>query len=155
VPPTLEGGTRVGGPTGARGRAVGVAGMRDLTRVHVRGAARARELVAALGRDAVPLKRFHAGGDGATALFVRDDLPDWPAVRARLGDAVIEEDLAAATVVGEGIGSDPALLARALEVSGADVAGFDASPLRLTLYVTPARLDDVVRALHKVFIGTP
>jgi aspartate kinase len=146
-PPALEGGTRVGAPTGARG-AVGVAGLRDLTRV--RG--RARELVAALGRERVPLMRLGCDGDLATALFVRDDLPDWPAVRARLGDVGVEEDLAAASVVGEGIGSDPACLARAIEVVGPEIHGFDAAPLRLTLYVAPARLDDAVRALHRAFI---
>src|SRR5262249_31392562 len=124
-------------------------GMRDLTRVRGRTA----ELVAALGRDRVPVKRLTSDGDTATALFVRDDLPDWPAVRARLGDAAIEEDLAAATGGGEGLGADPAALLRALEaVRGAE--GFDASPLRLTLYVAPARLDDAVRALHRAFIET-
>lgn len=151
-PPALEGGTRVGGPAGERRGAVGVAGMRDLTRVRVRGGARARELVQALARDGVPLKRLSCDGDGATVLFVRDDLPDWPSVRARLGDAVIEEDLAAATVVGEGIGGDPTCLARALDAVRGELAGFDASPLRLTLYLAPAHLDDAVRALHKTFI---
>src|SRR5262249_23709782 len=110
-PPALEGGTRVGAPTGERG-AVGVAGLRDVTRVRGRGL----ELVAALGRERVPLVRLGCDGDVATALFVRDDLPDWPAVRARLGDAAVsvEEDLAAASVVGEGIGGDPTCLLRAL-----------------------------------------
>jgi hypothetical protein len=32
------------------------------------------------------------------------------------------------------------------------VVGHDASPLRLTLYVAPPRLDDLVRVLHKTFV---
>jgi len=149
----LEGGTRVAGPTGTRRGAVGVTGMRDLTRVRVE-AGRARELAAALERDGVALKRFSVDGSGASAVFVRDDLPDWPAVRARLGAAQIEEDLAAASVVGEGVGADPACLRRALEAArGVEILGVDASPLRLTLYLPPARLDEVVRSLHRVFIA--
>ena len=157
-PPGLDSGTRVGGPpTGAGGPgagAVGVAGMRDLTRVT--GAA--GELLAALARDAVPVKRLTCDGASATALFVRDDVPDWPAVRARLlvrlPAAHIEEDVAAASVVGEGIGADPRCLARALEAArGVEVVGWDASPLRLSLYVAPARLDEVVRELHRRFVA--
>jgi aspartate kinase len=153
-PPALEGGTRVAGPTGARRGAVGVAGMRDLTRVRVE-ASRARELLVALERDAVALKRLVVDGSGnASAVFVRDDLPDWPSVRARLGAAQIEDDLAAASVVGEGVGADPSCVRRALEAArGVEVLGLDASPLRLTLYVPPARLDDVVRSLHRAFIA--
>jgi aspartate kinase len=157
-PPGLEGGTRVGGP-GPEGRgAVGVTGMRQLTRASTR--ARGAALLAALRADRVPLKRLVVDGDAAVALFGRDDVPDWPAVRGRLvaaleGELALEEDLAAATVVGEGIGCDPACVSRALEAArgaGAEVLRHDASPLRLTLYVAPARLDDVVRALHQAFL---
>ena len=154
-PPALDGGTRVGGPPvsgGARGCAV--TGMKDLTRV--RASARlAGELRASLARDGVALKRFAADEQGATAVFTRDDLPDWPSVRARLPEGCqIEEDLAAASVVGEGVGSDPTSLERALAAAkqlGAELVGHDASPLRVTLYLAPAKLDELVRALHKVF----
>jgi aspartate kinase len=169
--PGDEGGTRVGGPrreSGARSDdpavlpvAVGVTGMTDLVRVRVRGAAAARELLAALGRDGIALKRLAAEAEGAVAVFARDDLPDWPAVRGRLrralGDALValEEDLAAATVVGAGVGGDPASLERALATAARhdlEVLGHDASPLRITLYLAPARLDELVRALHRAFI---
>jgi hypothetical protein len=129
--------------------------MRDLTRV--RG--RAPELLAALAHDDVLVKRLAHDGDAgqATAVFVRDDLPDWPSVRSRLPAAVtIEEDLAAATVVGEGVGSNPRSLVAALEAArGVEVLGWDASPLRLSLYVAPSRLDEVVRSLHRRFIAEP
>jgi aspartate kinase len=151
-PPGGEGGTRVGGPTGQERGAVGVTGLRELTRVRAAGA----ELLALLAREAVPLKRFVLEDGRATAVFTRDDLPDWPSVRARLpAGAVVEEGLAAASVVGEGIGAQPSCLARALDAAraaGLEVAGADASPLRLSLLVAPARLDDLVRALHRTFL---
>jgi aspartate kinase len=162
-PPLAQGGTRVGGEGGGERRgAVGVAGLRDLTRVHVKGG-RGADLLAALARDAVPLKRIVHHADGATALFARDDLPDWPAVRGRLratlgSDLVAcEEEVAAATVVGEGIGSDPLSIQRALAVAkqlGIELDGHDASPLRITLYLAPRRLDELVKALHAEFIQT-
>jgi aspartokinase len=103
----------------------------------------------------VALKRFRAEAELQHALFGREDLPDWAAVRARLGEVTLEEDLAAATVVGEGLGADPNSLVRAYEAArraGVEVTGCDASPLRLTLYGAPARLDDLVRALHAEFL---
>ena len=147
---------------GGRGQAVGVTGMRDLVRVRVRGAARGPDLAAALARDGVALKRFFGDAGGATAVFARDDLPDWPAVRARLAAALgqdlasLEEDLAAATVVGEGIGSAPGGLERVLDVArrlGVELSGHDAAPLRLTVYLSPRRLDELVEALHRELIG--
>src|SRR6185295_7357879 len=75
-PPVKEGGTRVGATEGERRGAIGVTGMKDLTRVIARGA-RAGELVSALLRDRVPLKRLSAHGEVVTCVFVRDDLPDW------------------------------------------------------------------------------
>ena len=152
---TAGGGTRVGDPGPRRG-ATGVAGMRQLTRVHVKDG-RGAELLEALARDRVPLKRLVHHAAGATALFARDDVPDWTAVRARLQAALgaslvaCEEDVAAATVVGEGIGSDPATVERVLAVArrlGIELDGHDASPLRITLYLAPRRLDELVRALH-------
>jgi aspartate kinase len=186
--PGAEGGTRIGGPGPLRRKgvmAVGVAGMKNLTRVRVRGTACGRRLLEALAKDAVPLKRFSSDHDGATALFTRDDVPDWAAVKARIQTACgadltsCEEALAAATVVGEGIGSDPASLSLALAAAsgaGIEVTGFDGSPLRLTLYVSPTgvedaggprsgsagrggregsqrpMIDEVVRLLHRAFI---
>jgi aspartate kinase len=161
--PNQAGGTRVGGPGAERERrgALGVTGMRELTRLHVKDG-RGPELMAALSRDSVPLKRVVHHADGTTAIFARDDVPDWPAVKGRLaaalGPALVacEEDVAAATLVGEGIGSDPATVERALGVArrlGIELGGHDASPLRITLYAPPRRLDELVKALHSEFLG--
>jgi aspartate kinase len=144
--PPGAGGTEVGPATGG---SVSVTGARGLVRA--RGG---RELCAALRRDGVAALRLTVDGDAVTAVFSRENLPDWPLVRGRLGAASLEEDLAAATVVGEGIGSDPHSTGRALDVArslGIEIVGADASPLRVTLWTSPARLDDLVRALHKEF----
>ncbi len=153
-----EGGTRIGGPAPHGRGAVGVTGMQELVRVRVRGGAQGgTRLAELLGGEGVRLLRFAADEAGALALFSTDDLPDWPLMRARLaahfGDALIgcDEGLAAATAVGEGLGSDARALAQVLgraRALGIEPSGFDASPLRLTLYVPPARLNELVFALH-------
>ncbi|MBI4511451.1 MAG: aspartate kinase [Deltaproteobacteria bacterium] len=161
--PGAGGGTRVGAQSGVETRrgAVGVTGLRDLTRVGVRGQDGGRELLALLCAETVPVVRIASGEEGALALFMRENIPDWAKVKARLLSALephgvtCEEDLAAASVVGEGIGTSADGLARALEVArkeGQAVLGFDSSPLRLTLCVAPASLDTLVRALHREFI---
>jgi aspartate kinase len=158
-----EGGTRIGGPAGEARGAVGVTGMNDLVRVRVRGGEAAGEALATLlGAEGVRVLRLAADESGALALFSTDDLPDWSRVRGRLestfgGDQVtFDEGLGAVTAVGEGLGSDARALGRALSRAralGVTVLGFDASPLRLTLYVPPASLPLLVPALHAEFVA--
>jgi aspartate kinase len=152
-----EGGTRIGGPSPEARGAVGVAGMKDLVRARVHGAVAGQALVDLLGREGVRLLRVAVDDEGATALFPTDDLPDWPRVRAALAaaGARLEEGLAAVTAVGQGLGSDPRALTQALVSAaslGIEVDGCDAAPLRLTLLVPPARVDELTRALHAVFV---
>jgi aspartate kinase len=153
-----EGGTRIGGPAPEARGAVGVAGMTDLVRVRVRGGAPLAEW---LGTHGVRVLRLAADEHGASALFSTDDLPDWPRVKAALTTAFAaevscEEGLAAVTAVGEGLGSDARALGRALATAarlGIEVLGFDAAPLRLTLYVPPGRVNELVAALHGDFVA--
>jgi len=66
-----------------------------------------------------------------------------------------EEGLEVASVVGEGLGDDPSHLARVLalmEQEAFPVHSVDTSPMRLSLFLHPGQLDDVVRALHQAFI---
>jgi aspartokinase len=66
-----------------------------------------------------------------------------------------EEDLEAATVVGEGLGDDPDHLTGALALVDSlklPLHSVDTAPMRLTLFLRPGRLDDTVRALHQRFI---
>jgi len=181
-PPDREGGTRIG-PAAAG--TVAVTGMRGLVRV--RGG---RDLADQLAREGVSVLRLSIEASGTSAVFSKENLPDWFQVRGRLGEITpssemtpsrasegartrpwseaqpsdperaperasemtIDDDLAAATVVGEGVGSDPARLLRALDAArgcGAEILGAEASPLRLTLWTRPDKLDELVRALHE------
>jgi hypothetical protein len=132
-------------------------------RVRVRGGAHGATLAETLGAEGVRVLRLAADADGASALFSTDDLPDWTRVKTRLGEIfgpdliACEEGLAAATAVGEGLGSDARALGKALaraRALGLEPLGFDASPLRLTIYIAPARLNELVFALHELLVAT-
>jgi len=141
----------------AKRRATGVTGSKDLTRVTLRGGAdRLVELLKAFDRDGIAPRSLDRSEAETVVTFGRIDLPDWAAVRRRLGetfgnDLSIEDHLGSVSVVGHGVGSDPTL---ALDVTalaagaGAVLRGINASPLRLTLLVDVARVDELVRTLH-------
>jgi hypothetical protein len=135
--------TRVGGPPVERRGALAVTGSPRVVCV-VGGDA----LLAILAEEGVTLRQAAPG----EARFVRDDLPDWPRVEARLaaaGAALREEG--EVTVVGPGVGSDARVIARAL-AAAAPTLGFSASPLRLTVHVATERVDEVTRALHAALL---
>jgi aspartate kinase len=153
---TDGGGTRVGAePSGAR--AAGVACGRNLTRLRLDGSA--GELGAVLAEARVAMWRLDDDGDGAVAVFARDDLPDWAelarTLRSRFGARLeIDDDLAAVSVVGANLGSaDRAAgaLAAAAQL-GVEVLGVDTSPLRLTLLVRPPAVAELAGALHEAFV---
>jgi aspartate kinase len=130
--------TRVGVESERRG-ALAVTGTRRVTQV-----AGGRRVLALLAEERVTLRHALPG----LVRLVRDDVPDWPRVERRLVDdgARVSEE-GAVTVVGPGVGADAAAIARALEAAGAPL-GFDATPLRLTVYVAPDAVDEVTRRLH-------
>jgi aspartate kinase len=136
--------TRVGGDVKHERRgAVAVTGTRRVTVVQG-----GRETLRIVEEEAITLRAAAPG----VVRFVRDDVPDWPRVEGRFAGAgarVAEEG--EVTVVGPGVGSDAAVLARALAAAG-ETLGFAASPLRLSIYVAPERVDDVTRALHAALI---
>jgi aspartate kinase len=89
---------------------------------------------------------------GACVRLVRDDVPDWARVERRLAEAgATVRELGEVSVVGAGM-NDPALIARALAAAGAPPLEWEVAPLRLTLLVECARVDDVTRALHAALI---
>jgi aspartate kinase len=160
-------GTEVGAAASGRG-ACGVATTRNLTRLRLSaspsasaGGTAAGELGAALAAAQLLLWRLSSDeAGGAAAVFSRDDIPDWARVRdsllARFGARLtVEDDLAAVSVVGSGLG--PAghaeqALACAIR-AGADVRGVDTSPLRLTLLTGPHHVEGLARALHAAFLA--
>jgi aspartate kinase len=156
--------TIVVGETGGRRGAVGVAGMRNVVCVHGDGgpaqlAAMVRVLEQHHRTTAVRL-RLH---EGQPVLFVsRDNCHDYGALRRKLegagGMVWFEEGLEAASVVGEGLGDDPSNLGRVLALSerlGLPVHSVDTSPMRITVFLRPGRVDDAVRALHAELVEAP
>ena len=151
--------TRVAAPSGD-GAAKGVAGMRNVVCVHGDGGgAQFSRLVEILrGHQSVPLRaRLHEGQP--VLMLSRENCHDWGALRARLekagGMVWFEEGLEVASVVGEGLGDDPAHLARILtlaEEQSFPIHSVDTSPMRLSLFLHPGELDQVVRALHRAFV---
>jgi aspartate kinase len=154
--------TLVVGEAALTGQAVGVAGMRNLVCVHGDGgAAQLVGLVKALeAHQTIALRaRLHEGQP--VLMISRDNCHDMGQLRARLekagGMVWFEEDLEAASVVGEGLGERPGYLARALEIFEQlklPVHSVDTSPMRLTLFLRPGRLEEALRALHHAFIDS-
>jgi len=161
----VDGGGTAVGADGSGAQACGIATGRNLVRVRLVGLpTELGELLAAaqasLWRlDGEGLSQVGGSDPGrACALFSRDDLPDWPALRRTLEErlgarVVIEEDLAAVSVVGTALGA-ATQVARALGVAARlaidDVAA-EHSPLRLTLVVRPDAVPALARGLHEAF----
>ena len=150
------GGTRVGAD-GSGSRACGVASCANLVRLRLDGSA--ADLGAALAQARVAVWRIGDDGGGAVAVFSRDDVPDWSELRKQLqsrfaGKLTLDEDLAAVSVVGTGLGPAGETARALAEASGcgAEIVGIDTSPLRLTLLVRPPHAAALSRALHGAFV---
>ena len=82
--------------------------------------------------------------------FVRDDVPDWHRISAKLVGAELRE-CAEVTIVGAALGTDAgtvgrvAAMAREIDRGALDLR---ATPQSITVAVAPARADDMVRSLH-------
>ena len=116
-------------------------------------------LLAVLAEEGVAVRGVASGTETLLRL-VRDDIPDWARVERRLGAVgALVSEVGEVTVVGGGLGADPGALERALgtcRAADVPVLGWDASPLRLSLRVPEARVDEVVRLLHAALcVGTP
>jgi aspartate kinase len=106
--------------------------------------------------DLAPRDLLLDGDGGATAAFSLLNAPDWPRSRRalveRLGArATLHEGLATATVVGDGlnaVGSPIGGARLAALLAGTKVHAVVVAPLRVSIVVEDARLDEVVRALH-------
>jgi aspartate kinase len=152
--------TLVVGQSESRARAVGVAGMKDLVCVHGDGgAAQLAVLVRILeGHQTTALRtRLHEGQP--VLMISRDNCHDYGLLHDKLekagGMVWFEEGLEAASVVGQGMGDDPAHLARALAIverAQLPLHSVDTAPLRLTLFLRPGRLKEALQALHREFV---
>ncbi len=133
--------TRIGavnGTSDGRGRALAVTGSKRVTRVEG-----GRDALLILDEERVAVRHARFG----VVRIVRDDVPDWTRIERRLADdgATVSEE-GAVTAIGPGVGSDLALVRRALQIAGAH--DYDAAPLRLTVYVPCDTVDEVTKKLH-------
>ena len=74
-----------------------------------------------------------------------------PSILSRLD---ILEGVGAVSVVGDGIGGDPAKLQRARRVAaeaGIEIVAMSTSPLRVSLFCQESQVDGLVRVLHGAF----
>lgn len=158
-----ESGTRIDRPERVDRNAVaGVSGQRGLVRISATGDGAATTLLAALAEAGVRLQDARGEAESVTVICALDDVPDWPAVRAKLTalDGVpvkVVEDIGAASVVGDLAGADPRLVASAREAArdaGIVVTEIVTSPLRATLYCQSADVDALVRACHGALVAS-
>ncbi|MFI5299395.1 MAG: aspartate kinase [Polyangiales bacterium] len=132
-----------------------VSAERGLVRAHLEGATLSEFLAACADADVMP-RDLSFDGARATAIFSLLNAPDWARSRRALADRIgtklrLEEGLACATAIGDGLTSSTgalrasrlATLLDTLPTKGACVA-----PLRVSLLVDEAALDATTRALH-------
>ncbi len=135
--------------------AVGVTGQKQLVRVRAEGQNCIDRVLEAATAAAVPALHLDTDMQSADLWFGLADVPDWPSIRARLQTSLdILEGVGAVSVVGDGIGGDTVKLQRARRVAaeaGIDIVAMSTSPLRVSLFCEEARVDALVRALHRAF----
>jgi aspartate kinase len=107
----------------------------------------------------VCFKDLSAGARGASMIIPLLNVPDWAGARRQLTAAlpglVLDEGVAAASVVGDGFGATPEPLVRflgALRAAGIAPHAITATPLRLSALIDAARSADAQRALHAAFV---
>jgi aspartate kinase len=111
-------------------------------------------------RDAeLEFRGFWLEGGRCIAIVPLLNAPDIERVRFLLAAAggpecEIERGLGVVSLVGVGAGSDPTILATALEALPCSPAHVTSSPLALSAVVPEPRLDDAVRAWHAVFVAS-
>jgi aspartate kinase len=139
--------------------AVGVTGQKKLVRVRSRGEGCVDRVLAAASAAGVPALHLDTDMESADLWFGLADVPDWPAIRARLEASLeILEGVGAVSVVGDGIGGDTGKLQRARRVAaeaGIEIVAMSTSPLRVSLFCEEAKVDALVRVLHGAFRERP
>jgi aspartate kinase len=145
------------------GTVVGVASERDVLVLHA-GVERSAEAILALLDDhRVAGKQLHLADGRLTLVVSRENLHEEGRLRAalaaRFGEHVVVDDsLAAVSVVGAGINASFQNVRRGSEVlagAGIETNGIATSSFRITWMIDGARVVDAVRLLHATFIEPP
>jgi aspartate kinase len=147
------GGTRIDlAGAGAHVDPVAVTGQKSLVRVRAEGPDCVDRVLAAASAARVPPLHLDTDMQSADLWFGLGDVPDWSSIRERLsGELDILEDVGAVSVVGDGLGEDPARVERTRQVAreaGVDIVAMSTSPLRVSLFCREAEVDQLVRAIH-------
>jgi aspartate kinase len=153
------GGTRIDWSPERERQVAAVTGQGNLVRVKTTGGANVENCLQILEAASIPLTHLDLEGKELRTWFTIADVPDWPAVKHKLenvlaGSLEIGEE-GAVTIVGHGIGNNPAIIVRARQTAigaGVPLNAVSVSPLRITLWCDRAHVDDLTRALHKAFV---
>ena len=153
------GGTRIDWSPERERQVAAVTGQAALIRIKASGGAAVENCLQILEAASIPLTHLDLEGKELRCWFTIADVPDWPAVKARLetvlGAALELGEEGAVTIVGHGIGGNPGIIVRARQTAigaGVPLNAVSVSPLRITLWCDRPHVDDLVRALHKAFI---
>jgi aspartate kinase len=154
------GGTRIDFEPERERQVAGVTGQKDLIRVRASGGAAVEHCLQIIETASIPLTHLDLEGRELRCWFTIADVPDWDAVRARL-EHVLGEDVevgeeGAVSMVGHGIGGNPAIINRARQTAvgaGVPLHAVSVSPLRITLWCDTGYVDDLTRALHGAFVA--
>jgi aspartate kinase len=153
------GGTRIDWSPERERQVAAVTGQGNLVRVKASGGAAVENCLQILEAASIPLTHLDLEGKELRTWFTIADVPDWSAVKAKLetvlGPALEIGEEGAVTIVGHGIGGNPAIIVKARQTAigaGVPLNAVSVSPLRITLWCDRPHVDDLTRALHKVFV---
>jgi aspartate kinase len=153
------GGTRIDWSPERERQVAAVTGQGNLVRLKASGGAAVENCLQILEAASIPLTHLDLEGTELRTWFTTADVPDWAAVKTRLetvlGGALEIGEEGAVTIVGHGIGSNPAIIVRARHTAigaGVPLNAVSVSPLRITLWCDRGHVDDLTRALHKTFV---
>ncbi|HEX7704471.1 MAG TPA: aspartate kinase, partial [Kofleriaceae bacterium] len=153
------GGTRIDFSPERERQVAAVTGQGALIRLKVTGGAAVEQTLQIIEAASIPLTHLDLEGKELRCWFTIADVPDWAEVRKRLdnvlGDQVEFGEEGCVTIVGHGIGSNPAVINKGRQsavTAGVPLNAVSVSPLRVTLWCDRQHVDDLVRALHKTFI---
>ncbi len=154
------GGTRVDFQPDRDRPVAGVTGQKSLIRVKVSGGAAVEHALQIIEAASIPLTHLDLEGKELRAWFTIADVPDWPAVKAKLESLLAGQlelgDEGAVSLVGHGIGGNPQMINKARQTAvaaGVPLNAVSVSPLRITLWCESAQVDDLTRALHQAFVA--
>jgi aspartate kinase len=153
------GGTRVDFSPERERQVAAVTGQNALIRLRVSGGAGVEHCLQILEAASIPLTHLDLEGKELRCWFTIADVPDWGDVRKKL-DAVLGDQIelgeeGCVTMVGHAIGGNPGIINKARQVAvgaGVPLNAVSVSPLRVTLWCDRQHVDELVRALHKVFV---